>query len=316
MVQQLSTVPQGAPIGGRKKSGKGKLTVSLCLQLVAMLGLAFLLYPSASDWFATRNHNADVSGYARQVEQMPAAEKMDLLDSAREYNTHIPQGALRDPYSTTTLDDAFSNDDSYQSYLSELTVGDDDTVGEVVYPELGISLPIYHGTSDDVISKGVGHLYGSSLPVGGASTHSVMTSHSGLVHASLFTKLLDAQIDDVFYVSVMGEHLYYQVRSIEEVLPERTSSLKIVDGEDWVTLLTCSPIGINSHRFLVHAQRIPTPPQNTETVIAGDGILAGFPWWAVQFLAGSVFVGWLIFRPVKEQPKHALKRRYSKRAEK
>lgn len=316
MVQQLDTVPKGTPLSGLKQQNKGKLTVSLCLQLVAMLGLAVLLYPDAADWFATRNHNAEVSGYARQVEQMPEQSKLDALSSAREYNTHIPQGVLRDPFATTSLDDAFSNDDSYQSYLSELTVGDDDTVGEVVYPELGISLPIYHGTSDDVISKGVGHLYGSSLPVGGASTHSVMTSHSGLVHASLFTKLLDAQIDDVFYVSVMGEHLYYQVRSIEEVLPERTSSLKIVDGEDWVTLLTCSPIGINSHRFLVHAQRIPTPPQNTETVIAGDGVLAGFPWWAVQFLAGSAFVGWLIFRPVKEQPKHALKRRYSKRAEK
>ncbi|ALC06686.1 hypothetical protein CDES_11655 [Corynebacterium deserti GIMN1.010] len=316
MVQQLSTVPQGAPIGGRKKSSRGKLMVSLCLQLVAMLGLAFLLYPSASDWFATRNHNADVSGYARQVEHMPSGEKIDLLDSAREYNTNIPQGVLRDPYSRTTLDDAFSNDDSYQSYLSKLSVGDDDTVGEVVYPGLGISLPIYHGTSDDVLSKGVGHLYGSSLPVGGASTHSVMTSHSGLVHASLFTKLLDAQIDDIFNVSVLGEVMYYQVRSVEEVLPEQTSSLQIIEGEDWVTLLTCSPIGINSHRFLVHAERIPAPPQDFDTVIAGDGVLAGFSWWAVQFVAGSAVVAWLIFRPTPSKPKHALKRQHTRGVEK
>src|SRR5699024_511690 len=143
-----------------------------------------------------------------------------------------------------------AQDQGYQDYLNTLHDNDSGVVGEVSYPELGISLPIYHGTSDEVLRQGIGHLYGSSLPVGGASTHSVMTSHSGLINASLFTDLPQAQVGDVFTVSVLGETLYYEVRNLDTVLPHETEGLGVVEGEDWTTLVTCTPIGVNSHRLL------------------------------------------------------------------
>ena len=287
---------------GRSRSKKNKqLVISFLLQFVAMLGIAVLLYPQAADWFAARGHDSEVSGYVREVEGLPDSERLDKIQQAVDYNTDIPSGVLRDPYSRQLGDEDFSTNQRYRDYLEQLAVGEKDTIGEVSYPGLGISLPIYHGTDDATISKGVGHLYGSSLPVGGPSTHSVMTSHSGLVHSSLFTKLPQAQIGDVFTVKVLGQTHYYQVRNLETVLPHETGGLKVVDGEDWITLLTCTPIGINSHRFLVQAERIPNPPDEGTRVIAGDGVMAGFPWWVVIFLAGSAFTAVLIFKPSRKK---------------
>src|SRR5699024_1536394 len=168
-------------------------------------------------------------------------------------NTDIPRGVLRDPY-TPRFED-LPVDERYGSYLEQLRVGDRDTIGEVSYPSLGISLPLYHGTTDEVISKGVGHLFGSSLPVGGHSTHAVMTSHTGLANAELFTRLPEAKTGDIFTVTVLGEKLYYQVRNLETVLPHEAGALEVIEGEDWVTLLTCTPLNINSHRFLVRGRR-------------------------------------------------------------
>ncbi|MFD6814476.1 class C sortase [Enteractinococcus coprophilus] len=119
--------------------------------------------------------------------------------------------------------------------------------------------PVYHGTSEEVDAKGAGHLCGTSLPVGGPSPRAVLTAHSGLVHAQLFTTLLNAETGDVVWVSSLGEDHYYEVRETETVFPGDTESLETIEGEDWVTLFTCSPVGINSHRFLVRAQRIPAP---------------------------------------------------------
>ncbi len=179
-------------------------------------------------------------------------------------------------------------------------------MAELTYPKLGMSLPIYHGTADEVISSGVGHLKGSSLPVGGPSTRSVLTSHSGLVHAELFTRLPEAEEGDVFHVSVQGEAFYYRVNAIETVLPHQTSSLMVVNGQDLITLITCTPIGVNSHRLFVHAERIDAPASNAERALAGDGLVAGFPWWIVLFLAGLMLAAYLIYTPPHPSGKHRL----------
>jgi sortase A len=171
-----------------------------------------------------------------------------------------------------------------------------------------IALPIYHGTSDPVISKGVGHMYGTSLPIGGPSTRSVLTAHSGLPNAKLFTPLHQAEVGDTFWISVLGEDHHYQVRAIETVEPGDTESFKIIEGEDWVTLFTCTPIGINSHRLLVHAQRIADPGESgLEEVIGGDGVTLGFPWWALWFVGGSGVVAWVLFAPGRKKKKGAAK---------
>lgn len=282
------------------------LRAPIVLQLTAMIGIGALLYPSAADWFSTRNHNSEVSGYVQAVEQLPTAARLQKLQVAKDYNAHIPAGTLRDPYGADG--DAELNEDlAYQAYTQVLQVSDSGVIGEMSYPRLGIGLPIYHGTGESAISRGVGHLYGSSLPVGGPSTHAVLTSHSGLVKASLFTRLPQAAVGDTFQVTVLGETHHYAVESIETIEPFITDSLAIVPGEDRVTLITCTPIGVNSHRLLVHGVRIASPVSDGTHTLAGDGRTAGFPWWALLFLGGSAATAYLLFVP----PKHRERKRGS-----
>ncbi|HUH53846.1 MAG TPA: class C sortase, partial [Microbacteriaceae bacterium] len=217
------------------------------------------------------------------------------------FNDTLQIGQLHDPFTSVDPDEQ-KNTPIFQTYRKLLAVSGSDAIGEVTYPRLGIGLPVYHGTSDTVISKGVGHMFGSSLPIGGPSTHSVLTAHSGLAHANLFTHLLDAKVGDIFWISVLGEDHYYEVQSIETVLPDNTDSLQIVEGQDLVTLFTCAPIGINSHRFMVHAERISNPESSGMQEIAGDGSNAGFPWWSLWFLLSSGALALMIFAPARQKP--------------
>lgn len=278
------------------------LAVPLVLQLFAMVGIGALLYSSAADWFSTLNHDSEISGYVESVEQLTGPERTEALDIARDYNAHMPQGVLRDPYSTPQ--DAARND-AYALYAEILRVSDNGVIGELSYPSLGIGLPVYHGTSEEVLRKGVGHLYGSSLPVGGPSTHSVLTSHSGLLNASLFTRLPEAKLGDTFTVQVLGERHWYRVDHIETILPEQTEMLQIVPDEDIVTLITCTPIGINSHRIVVQGTRIDPPADAGRHAVEGDGRTAGFPWWAVIFVGGSALTGYLLFAPPSRRRREA-----------
>lgn len=283
---------------GNTERKKKQLGVPIALQAAAMIGIGALVYPSAADWFATLGHDSSISGYVREVEQLPDETRLAKLEVAKEYNAHMPAGTLRDPYAIGGDNADLAEDAAYQAYQQVLRVSDNGVIGELAYPTLRIALPIYHGTGNDAISKGVGHLYGSSLPVGGPSTHSVLTSHSGLLNASLFTALPKAKVGDTFSVTVLGEENYYQVDGIETVEPFITDSLAVVTGEDRVTLITCTPIGVNSHRLLVHAVRVAAPDFDSGTrTIAGDGKTAGFPWWALWFVGGSAAVGYLLFKP-------------------
>lgn len=279
----------------RKKRGKA---VPIMLQVIAMIGIGALVYPAAANWVATLSHNAERSGYVRTVGGMTDEQRESALAAARAYNESLPGGQLVDPYSATGEEVTEAADDAaYRAYQDVLAASGTNVIGEVIYPRLGIGLPVYHGTSNEAITNGAGHLYGSSLPVGGPSTHSVLTSHSGLVHAKLFTKLPKAKIGDTFEVRVLGETEYYRVDDIETVEPFVTDSLSVVEGEDRVTLFTCTPIGVNSHRLLVHGVRIPAPDGAGDTELSGDGITAGFPWWAAIFVAASGTVAYALFAP-------------------
>lgn len=288
--------PAKQPKKKRTAKQKKRLAWNIVLQVFAMIAIALLVYPDAASWIARIGHNAEISGYIDSVEQTPDAERQRILDAAYAYNDTLEPGSLTDPYISQNPDEA-RRTAVYKSYEELLRVSGTDVIGTLSYPRLDIGLPVYHGTSDEVISKGVGHLYGSSLPVGGPGTHSVMTSHSGLLNASLFTPLPKAKVGDTFHMTVLGETHYYEVISTEEVLPEQTESLRIEHGQDLVTLITCTPIGINSHRLLVTGTRVPGPDSDGRNMIAGDGITAGFPWWALIFLAGSGATGYLLFAP-------------------
>ncbi len=294
MPSPMQATPEGGVGDAARPQRRANRVIPVLLQVVAMLGIGALLYPTASDWFATRDHNAEISGYVEHVETLPSATKSALLDQARSYNALLPQGPLSDPFGAAGAADP---DAAYATYEQLLRVSDGGVIGDLVYARLGIGLPIYHGTSDAVLSRGAGHLYGSSLPVGGPSTHAVLTSHSGLARASLFTPLTRAQLGDIFIVDVLGEARYYEVDAIATVLPDDADALRIEPQADHVTLITCTPMGVNSHRLLVRGTRIDAPETADVVPMAGDGRHAGFPWWAVVFVAGSAVVAALLFAP-------------------
>ena len=171
-------------------------------------------------------------------------------------------------------------------------------MGRVVIPDINVDMPIYHGTSEETLLKGVGHLYGTALPVGGEGTHSVMTAHSGLAEHRMFTDLPDLDIGDTFTVETFGEQVYYRVTEMAEVLPHETESLVPDSDRDLMTLITCTPIGVNTHRMLVTGERTELPEQEAQYPM--DAEVQGFPWWAA-ILGAALLLGvtylWRTNRP-------------------
>lgn len=279
---------------------RGRLGVGIALQLLAMAAIGMLVYPEAASWVARIGHNAEISGYVRHVATTTPEERTRILDAAYAYNEQLVPGPLTDPYVSVDEDEALQSE-RYLAYREMLRVTGSDAIGTITYPRLDIGLPVYHGTSDEVISKGIGHMYGTSLPVGGPGTRAVLTAHSGLAHSRLFTDLPKAEVGDTFSISVLGEEHYYRVERTEVVEPGDTASLRIVAGEDWVTLFTCTPIGVNSHRFLVHAARIDdaVAPRNDD--LGGDGLSLGMPWWVLWFVGGSGACAFLLFAPPRRR---------------
>ena len=268
----------------------------LVVLVAAWVGLGLLVLPSAATWYADLGHRREITGYAREVQRTPPAQRSRLLDRARAYNAALPQGRLRDPWTSTDTAPGLDRG----TYARQLALaGGHGVIGRIVYPRVGIDLPIYHGTAPEVLREGAGHLFGSSLPAGGAGSHAVITSHSGYLH-KLFDDLHQARRGDVFAIDVLDRTLYYEVDRIDTVLPDRTESLRIERGRDLVTLVTCTPIGVNSHRLLVRGHRVAAPARPpAATHLIGPGARrarAGFPWWLVVLLAGgtaSTVVLWL-----------------------
>ncbi len=261
-----------------------------------MFGIGLLLYPQAADWFSSLSHRSQIATYMGQVESAESGDRQRILDVAHDYNEQLNVGPLTDPY-VSEFEDSMSTSDRYRAFEKLMNVSGADAIGTLSYPGVDISLPIFHGTSGRVLSTGVGHLYGTSLPVGGPGTRSVLTAHSGLVRAKLFSSLHDARVGDIFWISVLGEDHHYRVEQIHIVRPDDTESLTIIEGEDWVTLFTCTPIRVNSHRLLVHAQRT-DPPGDAIEVAAADAA-AHAPWWAVMFVGGSLLAALILFLPMR-----------------
>lgn len=303
-VRRARTEPAAGADSRAKPRARGNAVMNAVLQIAATAAIGMLVYPDAASWVARVGHNAESSGYVRSVETTPQADRERILQAAYVYNDHLEPGPLTDPYISVSEDEARGSD-VYRAYAEMLRVSGSDAIGTISYPRLDIGLPIYHGTADETISRGLGHMYGTSLPVGGPSTRSVMTAHSGLPSSRLLTDLPRAVVGDTFWISVLGEDHYYRVVSTETVLPGDTESLEIIEGEDWVTLFTCTPIGVNSHRFMVHAERIAAPDAADLSAVAGDGQPLGFPWWAVWWLGGSGAVAVLLFRRPRSRPEPA-----------
>lgn len=247
--------------------------------IIILLGLAVLLYPVIATQWNNATQQEAAARYEEFYETLPEEDKAASLEEAKQYNDNRSQGPILDPWLSRVSED---NTD-YQDYLEVLDASE--AMARLVVPSAQVDLPIYHGTSEDTLEQGVGHLYGSDLPVGGDDTHSVLTAHTGLTNATLFDNLDDVKVGDAIYVQVSGEVLKYQVFDTEVVLPEETDGLQPRDNMDMLTLITCTPYGINSHRLLVHAERVPMDEGET---IEAPGFT--WQWWMVALLAAALAV--------------------------
>lgn len=224
-----------------------------------LLALGLTLYPMISNYYNQRHQSQIQTAYREVLEQTDTAELKRIREQAAAYNAAITPGAAEEAYTQESII-AASND-----YVNQLDLGGTGIMGYVVVPKISVNLPIYHGTGSDVLDRGTGHLLGSSLPVGGDSTHAIITGHSGMASQKMFTDLEQLQEGDVFYLRVLDETLAYEVKAVHTVLPHDTTHLGIVPGQDLCTLVTCTPTGINTHRLLVQGSRIPfVPTEETE----------------------------------------------------
>lgn len=218
---------------------------------IFLLALLLTLYPIISSRY-NQAHQARIQiSYQEVLEQTDIAELDRVRKQAIAYNAAITPGTMGEAYSPNAML-AASKD-----YVNQLDVNGNGIMGYVTIPKIQVDLPIYHGTESEALDKGVGHLLGSSLPVGGESTHAILSGHSGMASQKMFTDLEQLREGDVFYLYVLDEVLAYQVKAILTVLPHDTAFLGVVPGEDLCTLVTCTPTGVNTHRLLVRGTRIP-----------------------------------------------------------
>ena len=217
-----------------------------------LLALGLTLYPIISNYVNQKYASKIQTTYQEVMEQVDDAALREAKEQADIYNKSlIPGASTEDAYSQEGLLAASAD------YDSQLNLAGNDIMGYVEIPKISVNLPIYHGTENDSLERGIGHLLGSSLPIGGESTHTILSGHSGMASQKMFTDLEQLTVGDVFYLHVLNETLAYQVVEINTVLPYDTSLLGIVPGEDLCTLVTCTPYGVNTHRLLVRGSRIP-----------------------------------------------------------
>ena len=225
---------------------------TIILVLILLTGIALLLYPTVSDLLNTHRQMQSVSYYSAEVEGMSEEEKAQMRAAASEYNARL----LSDTGNRYRM-----TEEEEQEYESLLDVTGTGIMGYVEIPKLNESLTIYHGTDDTVLQIAIGHLAGSSLPVGGAGTHCVLTGHRGLPSAKLFSNLDELTEGDLFFLHVLDETLTYEVDQIRVVEPHELENLTIEEGKDYCTLVTCTPYGVNTHRLLVRGHRTENPEE-------------------------------------------------------
>ncbi len=281
--EQRSEAP--APPRARRLPGFALITAGL-----ALIGLLVLLYPSTAAWVSQYQQSQLITAYSGEVRDLGPNAQTDAIEQARTYNAQLTGGAQVAAGERIPLSDGTATPERFD-YEQLLRVDKTGLMARLKIPSIAVDLPVYHGTSEATLMEGVGHLEGTALPVGGPSTHSVLTAHRGLASAELFTRLDRVRVGDTFTIEVFGEVLSYQVTDTRIVEPDQTESLFPRADRDLVTLVTCTPLGINSHRILVTGERItPTPVADIEH--AGESPdIPGFPWWAVGLGAGVIAIG-------------------------
>jgi sortase A len=280
-------------------------TAPLVIALICLAGAGLLIYPAAAAWFSSVEQSREIDSLTEGLTDLGAVTLAERLAEAREYNAALSgAGAAVAANERLPLADDPTADGAYD-YSAMLRGDSEGLMARIKIPSIEVDLPIYHGTGSDVLEHGVGHLEGTALPAGGESTHSVLTGHRGLATSELFTHLDLVEAGDTFTIEVFGEVLTYRVMDTRVVQPEETESLVVQPGADLVTLVTCTPLGVNSHRILVTGERIIPTPQSDLDAAGRSPDVPGFPWWMVVsggvmlLLAGYV---WVSGRPPRPRP--------------
>ena len=268
--------------------------ISLIIIIITLvLGLALVLYPTLSNILKTVAYHRAIQDYQTVVAEIDEETYDDILAGAQAYNEKLSKaGSVR-----STLPD-----EELAEYNKQLVIEGTDVMGYVTIPKINVSLPVYHGTSDAVLQSGIGHLEGSSLPVGGKGTHAVLSAHRGLPSARLFTDIDQLVEGDTFTVRVLREVLTYQVDSIQTVLPNEINVLKMDPDQDYCTLLTCTPYGVNSHRLLVRGHRIPTPQEELADELLP--VLVQYYWVIIFAVLAAILVFAAFIIIMKRRKKH------------
>ena len=255
---------------------------TIILILVFCIGMSLVLYPSVANWWNTKVFNEDIAYYTEVVSAIDTSEIDSLLADAVEYNSR-----------RAVTGNSFLplKGEARNEYLMQLSVDENPMMGYLNIPKINSYLPIYHTTEEEVLSSGIGHIEGTSLPVGGESTHCVLSGHRGLPSARLLTDLDQLIIGDTFIIEIFGLTLTYEVDQILTVLPEELSALQIEEGKDYCTLVTCTPYGVNSHRMLVRGHR--TSNANGELRVTADALQIR-PVMVAPFVAAPILLVLLV----------------------
>lgn len=243
-----------------------KKVINISIGIFFIIGLSLLLYPTVANQWNTYRQSKLMSSYEKQVDEMESSGKIDMeaeWEKAKAYNEALLPTILPDSFAI-----AEAKEEEDKTYTSSLNLTGDGMMGKVVIPKIDVNLPIFHYTTKEVLENGVGHLEGSSLPIGGESSHSVLSAHRGLPSASLFTDLDQLELGDHFLIYVLDDILCYEVDQIKVVEPKETQDLSVEEGKDLMTLFTCTPYGVNTHRLLVRGHRVPYE----ETILEEEGV--------------------------------------------
>lgn len=275
----------------RKRAKKSNLLPAL---LVAV-GLIVIIYPVVSTQWNNWQQNRAAAEYAKLQKSVPTKVSDKEWEDAHRYNQERVHGPILDPWISRFTPD----NQAYQDYLAVLN--STEAMGRLIIPSVKVDLPIYHGTQEDTLQRGVGHLFGSDLPVGGEGTHSVLTGHTGLPNATLFDNLKDVKENDSFFIQIAGHKLKYQVDQIRVVLPDEVESLRSEPGKDLITLVTCTPYGINTHRLLVRGHQVPITEEEKTMLSETQGVI--WQWWmyalSAVFIIGLILFGWWLARQAR-----------------
>ena len=287
-----------------KKEKKKAGWTSVLLILIFVAGLSLLLYPTVSNFWNARHQSYAIAQYNQQIESETGKRYQEMLDGAREYNSQLLE----------RTNEFGLSEEQKQQYDSLLNVSGNGIMAYVDIPCIDCRLPIYHGTDEAVLQVAIGHIEWSSLPVGGPGTHSVISGHRGLPSAELLSHIDRLTVGDAFYIHVLGEKLKYRVDDIAVVLPDDTSRLRVVEGEDYVTLVTCTPYGINSHRLLVRGTRVQEDAAQSNDMQLTNEIRVISPVYVLPIVFAALAAGAVLVIGIRRHLKRRI--RHGKREQK